>query len=465
MWLCGIGNIWSLVNAGSSVTAGTAAYAATSGTALYAGVSGTASFAGTASYAATSGFAGTASVVTAFVTTPTPCSASQYASGISTVGNLTCSIVSTASTTGTAAFAGLAGTASITTAFATTPNPCSAGQYASGISTTGNLTCSQVNYSNLTGTFGIPGSTSGTISLTAISGTYNFVLPTTVGTAGQVLTSGGGGTAPMTWQAGALSNPMTTSQDLIVGGASGTPTRLAVGNTFQHLTINSGGTVAWTNITNLNHTALAAGSTTWTVPAGVTNGTLFRFLITGGSGGGGGALGLFAAASGGGGGGTCVLYKAGFTAGATYAYTIGNGGNGGTTAGSNGTAGVNTTISLLGLSYIGYGGSPGTGSTVTATINSSIGGGGGTAGGTGTCSYNYFGNPGYNGIALTSANAIGGGGGGTVLSGNSPYVPAGSAGQQGVPGQGGSGGASNSATVGQLGGSGGAGEIDIEWVE
>lgn len=44
--------------------------------------------------------------------------------------------------------------------------------------------------------------------------------------------SGGGG--------GGMSNPMTTADDLIVGGASGTPTRLAVGAESTVLTVSSG---------------------------------------------------------------------------------------------------------------------------------------------------------------------------------------------------------------------------------
>jgi hypothetical protein len=47
----------------------------------------------------------------------------------------------------------------------------------------------------------VNGTTSGTISLNpqAAAGTYNWNWPTTSGAAGQVLTSGGGGSGPMTW--------------------------------------------------------------------------------------------------------------------------------------------------------------------------------------------------------------------------------------------------------------------------
>lgn len=43
---------------------------------------------------------------------------------------------------------------------------------------------------------------------------------------------------------GGMTNPMTTSQDIIVGGASGTPTRLGVGTNGQRLGV-SGGNVTW----------------------------------------------------------------------------------------------------------------------------------------------------------------------------------------------------------------------------
>jgi len=51
------------------------------------------------------------------------------------------------------------------------------------------------------GGLGLSGNTSGVISILpqAAAGTYNFNLPTTAGTVGQVLVSGGGGSSPMTW--------------------------------------------------------------------------------------------------------------------------------------------------------------------------------------------------------------------------------------------------------------------------
>lgn len=47
------------------------------------------------------------------------------------------------------------------------------------------------------------------------------------------------------WVTPALSNPMTTSQDLIVGGFGGSPTRLPVGSPGQVLTVGSSGIIDW----------------------------------------------------------------------------------------------------------------------------------------------------------------------------------------------------------------------------
>lgn len=56
------------------------------------------------------------------------------------------------------------------------------------------------------------GSSSGAISILpqAAAGTYNFNLPTTVGSAGQVLTSQGGGATPMTWETVAGTGTVTS---------------------------------------------------------------------------------------------------------------------------------------------------------------------------------------------------------------------------------------------------------------
>ena len=80
----------------------------------------------------------------------------------------------------------------------------------------------------------INGSTSGTTSVTvpAVAGTFNFVLPLTSGTSGQVLLSGGGGSSPMTWVStnGTGTVVLTTSPTLVtpnIGVANGTSLQLS----------------------------------------------------------------------------------------------------------------------------------------------------------------------------------------------------------------------------------------------
>lgn len=78
------------------------------------------------------------------------------------------------------------------------------------------------------GIFTQSGSSSGTITFQtqAAAGTYNMNWPTSAGTSGQVLTSGGGSASPMTW-----SSPLTaslTSAHLLVGNGSNVATDVAV---------------------------------------------------------------------------------------------------------------------------------------------------------------------------------------------------------------------------------------------
>jgi hypothetical protein len=63
-----------------------------------------------------------------------------------------------------------------------------------------------------------------------------------IGAAGQALVVNAGATSPE-WDT-VLTNPMTTAEDIIVGGASGAPARLGVGSNGDVLTV-SGGSVGW----------------------------------------------------------------------------------------------------------------------------------------------------------------------------------------------------------------------------
>ncbi len=113
----------------------------------------------------------------------------------------------------------------------------------------------------LTNSLGIQGSTSGTISILpqAIAGTYNFNLPTTAGTPGQVLTSAGGVSAPMTWSnvgSGTVtsvglavpaflnvSGSPIVSNGTITVGLSGTPLLIANGGTSSTTATGTGSVV------------------------------------------------------------------------------------------------------------------------------------------------------------------------------------------------------------------------------
>lgn len=113
----------------------------------------------------------------------------------------------------------------------------------------------------LTNTLGIKGSTSGTISILpqAIAGTYNFNLPTTAGSLGQVLTSGGGSTTAMTWSnvgSGTVtsvglavpaflnvSGSPIVSNGTITVGLSGTPLLIANGGTSSTTATGTGSVV------------------------------------------------------------------------------------------------------------------------------------------------------------------------------------------------------------------------------
>jgi len=215
-------------SAGTASTSGTAAYAQVSGTASFATASSTASNAGTAAF---SNVSGTASFATAS---------------------------STASTSGTAAYAMVAGTASFATSSTTAANAgtaSTAGTAANAAALNGNTFANPGTIGNTTAavgfmkSLGIVGSTSGTVSVLSppAAGTYNFVMPITVGAAGNVLTSQGGGTVAMTWTS-VLSNPMTLGGQMIIGGAAGAPTALSSGTAGQILTSQGTGAETWTSL-------------------------------------------------------------------------------------------------------------------------------------------------------------------------------------------------------------------------
>jgi len=120
------------------------------------------------------------------------------------------------------------------------------------------------------------------------------------------------------------------------------------------------------------------GTSTWTIPTGITK---IKVTVVGAGGGGGGVSAVASAAgAGGGGGGMSVSYYTGLTPGNTLSYSVGTGGTAGTTAGGAGGAGGNTTVSAnteIITTLQANGGSGGNGAT-TNTIT--VGGAGASAG-------------------------------------------------------------------------------------
>jgi hypothetical protein len=121
------------------------------------------------------------------------------------------------------------------------------------------------------GSFKLSGNTSGVISINpqAAAGTYNFNMPTTAGTSGYLLTSAGGGSSAMTWTdpatlGGGMSNPLTTTGDIIYSSSGTTAARRAIGSTGDVLTV-SGGVPTW-----VAPTVTAQGTWTPTI-AGLAN--------------------------------------------------------------------------------------------------------------------------------------------------------------------------------------------------
>lgn len=250
---------------------------------------------------------------------------------------------------------------------------------------------------------------------------------TAAGTSGQALLSGGsatptwgtlgvgaGGTGATTKAAAfdALS-PMTTSGDIVYGGASGTGTRLPKGSNGDFLTLTAG-IPAWTSVspgtTVPSIQKFTSGSGTYTKPANVLY--LRVEMVGGGGGGAGGGVG-------------------------------GNGGNGGTS--TFGTTLLSSVGGNGGVSTGGAGGTGGTASLGTGPIGNAISGGGGDSGaniggvaggsgaatpfgGSGSGGSGTSGNAGSNGVANSGAG--GGGGGGTAVGagggggGGSGYVNA-----------------------------------------
>ncbi len=104
------------------------------------------------------------------------------------------------------------------------------------------------------GILDIVGATSGTITFQpqAAAGTYNWNWPTTAGTSGYLLTSGGGGSSAMTWTAPGANTALSNLSSVAINTSllPGTDDGAALGSTskeFSDLFLASGGVINWAN--------------------------------------------------------------------------------------------------------------------------------------------------------------------------------------------------------------------------
>ncbi len=175
----------------------------------------------------------------------------------------------------------------------------------------------------------------------------------------------------------------------------------------------------WT-VTKTMQAFTTVGTTTWTVPAGVTS---VEVLVVGGGGGGGSSTSGVVYGSGGGGGG--IAYTAAYTTipGAAVNITVGNGGNATTFRPQDGGTGGNSSFGSLsanggtGGSAAGAGGNCGSGGFVGGARNGFNGGGGAGAAENGYGGSSEKGGDGLNysaqfGTSYGENGWFGGGGGG-----------------------------------------------------
>lgn len=212
--------------------------------------------------------------------------------------------------------------------------------------------------SSTTGSFLLTGATSGTVTIQpqASAGVFNFNLPITAGSAGQVLGSGGGGTSPMTWRTLTVSvltsntsATFTTPSGVawlrvrMVGGGGG-----AAGNGSSATNGGAGGNTTFTSTSGLTLTSCGGGGgQTSAIPGNGGNATGGDLNLTGATGNGAGLLPIAGVAGGG--------------------SPFGGAGGGGFSGGTGGSAQPNT----------GSGGGSGAGNvTATLTVTGAGGAGG-----------------------------------------------------------------------------------------
>lgn len=119
--------------------------------------------------------------------------------------------------------------------------------WSAGPTVSGEITARDFKATGMTGATAGARFVGATSSGAPVTGTFvagDFIVDLSVGRF-YVCTVAG---TPGTWvvAAGSMSNPMTTQYDLIIGGTSGTPTRLPVGSNGKVLTV-VGGVLVWDN--------------------------------------------------------------------------------------------------------------------------------------------------------------------------------------------------------------------------
>lgn len=261
--------------------------------------------------------------------------------------------------------AALTGNASTATALATTPSGCSANQFAGAIAANGNLTCAQPAFSNLTGSASSTQVTTATFVAPTVqkftSGTGTYTAPTSprvpVYIRVRMVGGGGGGAGSGTSGSGAggAGGNTTFGTTLLVanGGAAGTiggpntaggTASLGSGPLGIALTGGGGqGSFHQSSVSGLELGGGQGGSSIFggggggggyenTGGAGATN--------TGGGGGGGGLTGaaanIFSGAGGSAGGGVDAIITSPTT---TYSYAVGAAGSAGSASGVDGFTG------------------------------------------------------------------------------------------------------------------------------
>lgn len=285
--------------------------------------------------------------------------------------------------------------------------------------------------------------------------TFNnqWVLRDTNGTQNRYVSTGNtsGFTYPWevtTWTVGTgtLPVPNFAQGSCVQPSATPTPTRTLTPTPTQTPTITPTRTLTPTPTQTRAAATLttvifsAVGTTTWTVPAGVT---LVSGTTVGGGGGGAGSDGGRNQGNGGGGGGGLAFGTFAVSAGEVYSITVGSGGAAGGTD-ANGVSGNTSQISgTTGVLLRGGGGGRGLTRSTTAA-----------AGGTSTGSARTTGGTGGNGGGATDNNQGGGGGGAGGYTGNGGNGGGTGAGSNGAGGGGGGAGSTNS---GQGYGGGGVG--------